>query len=254
MKPRSSASYSSLLLLPLVFTSAQAAVLGFWNFEANPGVGPNYAPVGTPPTGVTVSPLTAGSGFADGNYGTNQGIAGVGGSRAYVFLASNVGTTAGGALTGAGAGTGPDTFTFTVTAGSGYALQFSQLSLYAWGNANFKAGTYSFFVQSSLTGSTILDSRTITAAEGVTAIGNTTNPTAGNNQYTLDLSAVPELANVTSDVTFTIGVYRSSDAAGNMRFDNFQIEGNIVPEPGGVLLGGLGIGATLMRRKRFPKA
>jgi hypothetical protein len=241
---------ASLLSLPLLFSSAQAAVLGFWNFEANPGMGPNYSPAGTPPAGVTVSSLTAGSGLAAGNYGTNQGITGVDGSRAYVFLSSNVGITEEGALAGGGAGTGPDTFTFTLTPSVGNSLQLSQLSLYLWGNAGFNTGTYSFFLQSSLTGNTVLGSQSVTGVTNVTALANSVSPTAANNQYVMDLSGVPQLANVTSDVTFTIGIYRSSGSQGNMRFDNIQIDGTVIPEPSALLLGGMGMSSLLLRRRK----
>jgi hypothetical protein len=249
MKPKFSIWRSSLLL-SLIASSAQSAVLGFWDFEANPGVGPNYVQAGTPITGVTASSLTAGSGFADGNYGTSQAVVGVSGSRAYVFAAANLGTSADTALVGGGRGSGPDTFTFTLSPANGYTLELGQLSLYAWGNGNFTSGTYNFFLLSNLTGNTVLGSQTISAEEGITSIGNSISPTEGNNQYTMDLSGIPQFTNITSEVTFTIGVYRSSGTQGNLRFDNFQIDGTVIPEPSGLLLGGLGISALLLRRRK----
>lgn len=249
MKLKLSAWRSSLLLLSITFTSAQAAVLGLWNFEENPGTGPDYTPADTPVTGVTASSLTAGSGFADGNYGTSQAVVGVSGSRAYVFAAANLGTSADTALVGGGRGSGPDTFTFTLSPANGYTLELGQLSLYAWGNGNFTSGTYNFFLLSNLTGNTVLGSQTISAEEGITSIGNSISPTVGNNQYTMDLSGIPQFANITSEVTFTIGVYRSSGTQGNLRFDNFQIDGTVIPEPSGVILCSLGLISLLLRRR-----
>lgn len=249
MKPRPSALLAILSVLSASLACSQGAVLGYWNFnEAPGGTGPTYLQSATLPTGVTASVVTA-SGFNDGNYGTGQTVSGVAGSRAYVFQMTNIGTTEAGALSGSGLGSGPDTFTFTLTPSSGYAVNLSQLSFYAWGNTGISAASFNFFVQTSLTSATL---GTYTQAGSTTGVGiaTTASPTAENNQYILNLSGVPELQNVTEPVTFTIGVYRTG-TGGNLRFDELQIQGDVVPEPSGIALGALGLAAALVGRRRM---
>jgi len=227
----------------LASPAATAATLfGYWNFDNPRGTGPNYTQSAAAVAGVTASTVTAGNGFATGSYGTGfDTVLGVGGStdRAYVFESNSTGSTQAGALSG------NDTFTFTITPTGGQTIDLTSISFYAWSRVDPGAGNaYNFFVMSSATGSSVLG--TYSSRNNV---ASNTAPTAGNNQYTLDLSTVSELSGVTSAVTFTIGVYYTGAAGNNLRFDDLRVYGDVVPEPSAALLSALGL-LPLLRRRR----
>ncbi|MBX3742862.1 MAG: hypothetical protein KF712_17895 [Akkermansiaceae bacterium] len=227
----------------LVSPSATAATLfGYWNFDSPRSQGPNYNQSAPAVTGVTASSVTAGSGFAGGSYGTGfDTVYGVGGStdRAYVFETAFVGNNQAGALSG------NDTFTFTITPTGGQTINLTSISFYAWSRVDPGAGNaYNFFVTSSATGTDVLgtySSRNNVASNSI--------PTSQNNQYTLDLSSIPELSGVTTAVTFTIGAYYTGVSGNNLRFDDLRMYGDVIPEPSAAALSALGL-IPLLRRRR----
>ncbi len=73
--------------------------------------------------------------------------------------------------------------------------------------------------------------------------------TASGAQYaSLDLSG-PAFQNLTTATTFRIYGWDNSTAAGQLRIDDVQLNGTVVPEPSAALLGGLGL-LALLRRSR----
>jgi len=124
----------------------------------------------------------------------------------------------------------------------------TEISFYAWANQTNSAGSYTYFVQSSVTGGTILG--TFTKAFNATGaiVDNSMAPSSANNLYTFDLSPYAELTNSRGPVTFYIGVHSTTN--GSLRLDSVQILGNIVPEPSRFLLMGLALSGCLFRRHR----
>lgn len=143
-------------------------------------------------------------------------------------------------------------YTLTLTPTVGNAVSFSQISFYAWGNSGINAESYSFFVRSDQTGTTTLG--TFTQA---LKLANGTSP-SGTSQFSIDLSSIAELQNVSSATTFTIGVYVTGPPAsptnlgGNLRIDSIQLDGTVsaIPEPLSPLISGLGLGLMAIRRRR----
>jgi uncharacterized membrane protein len=79
-------------------------------------------------------------------------------------------------------------------------------------------------------------------------VNNNTAPSS-SNLYSFDLSAYSDdLMNVTDPVTFTVGVYSTTN--GSFRLDSLQIQGDVVPEPFRALLFSMALGCCLLRRGR----
>jgi|GEM_PF-6530687 len=259
-----------MVVLSMSFiSSAQSAVtLGLWNFNddsevnflntaaaAGPYSGSSYSSSAPSIAHLTVSNLSVGSGLTGSSSGAISGtgtatppafngVKGVGGSNVYVFPRSVAATAS-----AAAAMTAADYFSFTLTPDAAYPLSLTEMSFYGWANQTSTSGTYSYFVQSSLTGDTVLDTftRTIGVSPGA-SVQNNTEPSAANNLFTVDLSGHSELTNVTGPVTFFIGVY--GNANGSLRLDDLQILGSIVPEPGRSMLLGMAFAGCLLHRRR----
>jgi len=257
----------ALLALACLVASAQSAVtLGLWDFNnaaelnfqntaqlAGPYSGSTYSNAAGAVPHLTVSSISVGSGLrTNGGAGTissagtttpYNGVRGVGGSNPYVFP-----STAAATASPAAAITATDYFSVTLTPESGYALNLTEISFYAWANQTNTSGSYTYFVQSSATGSTILGTTTKAYNTAGAVVNNDTAPSA-SNLYSFDLSAyASDLTNVSTPVTFTIGVYSTTN--GSLRLDSLQILGDVVPEPSRVLLLGLALACGLQRRRR----
>jgi hypothetical protein len=63
----------------------------------------------------------------------------------------------------------------------------------------------------------------------------------------VDLGAYPQLQEITGEVTFTFCLYAAANTS-NMAIDNITFSG--IPEPTGLMLGGLGAACLLIRRRR----
>ena len=264
-----SSYFLTLLALAYLVAPAQSAVtLGLWDFnnaaelnflnttpEAGPYAGSTYSnAAGTLPH-LAVSSISVGSGLrTNGGAGTissigtatfpaYNGVMGVGGSNPYVFPSAAAATAS-----PAAAITANDSFSVTLTPESGYALNLTEISFYAWGNQTNTSGNYTYFVQSSATGSTILGTITKAYNTAGAVVNNNTAPSS-SNLYSFDLSAYSsDLMNVSTPVTFTIGVYSTTN--GSLRLDSLQIQGDVVPEPSRVLLLGVAMACCLLHRRR----
>ena len=170
----------------------------------------------------TASPFTTSSGTGDTNSSPDS----------LAFTASQASQT-----TQSGAVTANDYVTFSLTIAPGMTFDFTQLTfkLSATGS-NYAEG---FFVRSSLTGTTDLLSSTF----------STVRTTDGAfQQFNVDLSAVTELQNVTSDVDFRIYFYNPDGLTltNSDRLDKVQLTANVavIPEPSTYAM--IGLGAVLL--------
>ncbi|TLD70687.1 hypothetical protein FEM03_10260 [Phragmitibacter flavus] len=260
-----------LTLMSFIAPAQSAVTLGLWDFDNNaelnflntaPTAGPYGGSVYSNSAGavaqVSVSSLTVGSGLTGSSAGAisgtgtaappaYNGVRGADGSNVYVFPASSAVTGSPATATAA-----VDYFSVTLTPDASSWLSVSGISFYAWANQNFTSGSYSFFVQSSLTGNTILGSFTKVPGDAGAAVNNNTAPTDANNLYAFDLSGHSELTNVTGPVTFFVGVY--GNANGSLRLDELQITGSVVPEPSRAILVGFALTGCLLQRLRRRKS
>lgn len=230
-----------IVALPAVAFSfavhSEAAVLSQWTFN---DVTVNQSGVAV---GTGASIFTRNNDF-NGTVGpvANSTVSGVGGTGTYVFGGGNLKTTEAAALEAT------HTFNVTLTPDGGNTVSLSQLSFYAWGNTGVTAGTTSsFFVRSDQTGETTLGTFSSTIR-----LANTTSPSE-SSLYTLNLADVTALQNVSSAVTFTIGIYASA-GGGNYRIDSLQLDGTVgtVPEPSALFPVAVGMGAAgFVRRRRL---
>ncbi len=243
MKPVPSSRFSIPLaagVVCLAAISAKGAILSQWTFDA----------ISTAPSNV-IAGATAGNFSTPGTFPGTTGpvasttVSGVGGTAPYVFGAGGLSTSEASAITD------NDFYTFTLTPTVGNAVSFSAVSFYGWANTGFNADSYTFFVRSNQTGNTTLDTFTQTIE-----LANATSP-SGTSQFSINLSGVAALQNVSSATTFTIGVYVNGlpavgNLAGNMRIDGIQLDGTVgaVPEPLSPILSGLGLGLLAIRRRR----
>ena len=211
---------TSLRLLATLFmvavSTSHAATLVTWNFND-----------GTTNASATAANLTAGAFTSAGGLGSlavtaNSTVRAVGDTG---YVVTWTGTSVGSSGE-AGAITGLDYFTFTLTPSAGHSMSIDQISFYAWMNTS---GTltddYNYFVRSSATGATTLGTYT-----SALRVGNSTVPTTAN-QYTLNLSGVTALQNVTTATTFTIGMYLDNASTSFMRIDSVSLSGTITPVP-----------------------
>lgn len=257
-----------LALVGLILPAQSAVTLGLWDFDnaaelnflnttptAGPYSGSTYSNAAGAVPHLVVSSLSVGSGLrTNGGAGaisstgtavspSYNGVMGVGGSNPYVFPSAAAATAS-----PAAAMTANDFFSVTLTPESGYALNLTEISFYAWGNQTNTAGSYTYFVQSSATGSTILGTTTKAYNTAGAVVNNNTAPSS-SNLYSFDLSAYSDdLMNVTDPVTFTVGVYSTTN--GSLRLDSLQIQGDVVPEPSRALLFSMAVGCCLLRRRR----
>jgi hypothetical protein len=140
-------------------------------------------------------------------------------------------------------------FSFTVTPDADNKLNLTTLNFF-YGDAQTEAsptvlnlGLYtSVDSYAAQVGSTLSWSPSATIAP-------TYFTTASGAQYaTLDLSG-PAFQNLTTATTFRIYGWDNSTVGGQLRIDDVQLNGTVVPEPSAALLGGLGLLALLRRRR-----
>lgn len=228
-------------LLSFVPQTSEGAILSQWNFNSA-----NLNASGVL-SGFQAQPMTHGT--FGGSVGTGfPNVPGVDGTVAFVLPIYH--SASGYRLTtsAAGALSSSHIFQFKMGPSAGNAVNFSSFSFNAWANTGFPdtvTDQYHFFVQSSLTGSTILQT--------FSSNYRTANAPDGTALRSLNLSSIPELQNVTQEVTFTIGVYTTNQMnVGNLRLDSIQMDGTVspIPEPSAAMLSLLGLGAMLRRRQR----
>lgn len=217
-----------------------AAILSQWTFNSLTTAPSNY------PASLTASNFDT-TGTFSGTTGpiSSATIAGVGGTAPYVFGAASLESSE------AAAFSANEFYTVTLTPTGGNMLSFSTLSFNGWANEAFNAESYTFFLRTSLTGTTTLGSETRTYK-----VANTTAPSGSGSAISFDISGISALQNVTSATTFMIGIYINNRPAsgflGNMRMDSIQVDGTVspIPEPSAAMLSLVGFGALLRRRQR----
>lgn len=241
MKTRHFSGKSALVVVAAITivgsTGAQAVVLSQWNFNgAAPAINPTSVA-----SGVSAETFDSRGVFGSGTFGASSAVEGVGGTNPFVFGAVNLAVSE---------ATAAHFFDITLTPDAGNKVDFTKISFVAWANAGFTDNTigYNYFVRSSATGTT-----TLGTLESDYRVGSTEVPT-GAGVFEINLASIPELQNITTATTFTIGVYLDADTSnGNMRIDSVNLEGNIsvVPEPSSLMLSAAGAGLLLVRRRHY---
>lgn len=236
---------TSIVILSAIFAAnSQAALVAGFNFNNNtPGVSGALGTLNTTgtvevfnPTGETLTP--AANGLSSGSATIN--LSGIGGTQGGTAnnnwgtfagdLANAVsGDAAGGALAIVGSGNNGSTLIITIST-AGYedvVLSYSTRGT----STGFSTHTWDY----STDGTNFTNASTITGR----------NVTPWSTQL-VDLSAITAVENQAT-VWFRLTVSGSTNATGNNRFDNIQV--NAVPEPATALLGAFGLLGLLRRRR-----
>ena len=145
------------------------------------------------------------------------------------------------------AGTTGYYFSFTVTPDAGKKLNLTTLNFY-YGDAQADASTLNLGLWSSADSFATQVGSTLSWSPATTTVGNFETTSSGTQYATLDLSA-PAFQNLTAATTFRIYGWDSTNVSGQLRIDDVQLNGTVVPEPRAALLGGLGM-LCLLRRRR----
>jgi|GEM_PF-4188494 len=234
------------ICLVLASTTSSGAVLAEWDFDNNTRNATFTSP------GMTASSMqfllqNTGEDGIGGTTGlqANATVRGVGDTGyVQVFNASTIH-----ARSATEAIAKQEFFEFKMAPTAGNVLSVTELSFYAWSNTNLDdAITYTYFLTSSATGDAILGSYSSTDQ-----LANTEVPDDGN-KATFDLSGYNDLASLTSETSFYIGVYMSGSSAtgGNFRLDSVEFQGGVsaIPEPSRYMLGMVAVMALVLRRRR----
>ena len=226
------------LLLPVIAlcmtaATSQAAVLAQYNFTGASAVASTVA-----------TDVTAGNFTPVGVVPTNVGLSGTGN----IFLRSTrtQGTEAL-ALSDLGSGLN-DYQTVTISAAPGKFLDLTSVTF------GFNANNNNDLAGGAFTSTAVLSSSVNGFGTAITGT-NTSRTAAGLNESTpftptatFDLSA-PAYNNLTT-ITFRLSTFDSHNDNGRLsRFDDFTLNGDVIPEPSTALLGGLGLLALLRRRR-----
>lgn len=232
----------SALLLAYAASAASAQTnLAYWNFNDATGTTVNAAArtaLFSPDGGVNISSATMSSSFSfvDGTTGGNTGINFAAGSTVNAIGV----TVAGNALNLQGG------ISANGTPNNGQSLTFSVSTV------GYSSIIVSFAAQRNGPG---FDTNQFQIFNGSTFVnvGGTFNPSNGSfATQTFDLSAVPQV-NFNPNATFRIVFNNASNAGGENRIDNLQINGTVTgPEPASGLLAiaGVAIGGLVAYRRR----
>jgi hypothetical protein len=215
--------------------ASQAAVLASYNFTTGATTQTIAA--------TAVDPgVTAGLFSANGVYSTNIGISASG--NAYLRSTTSEATQA---LVLADMAVPQDEyFQVTISADAGMVLNLTSLTFFL-GHTTDNA--------TSFTSTAVLSSNVNgfgTAITGAGGISRTTAATTGSafnaTEATFDLSAPTYQGR--STITFRLALYDDRNENGKItRFDDFTLNGTVIPEPSSALLGVLGFLALLHRHR-----
>jgi hypothetical protein len=226
------------LLLPVIAlcmtaATSQAVVLAQYNFTGASAVASTVA-----------TDVTAGNFTPVGVVPTNVGLSGAGN----IFLRSTItqGTEAL-ALSDLDSGL-KDYQTVTISAAPGKFLDLTSVTF------GFNANNNNDALGGAFTSTAVLSSSVNGFGTAITGT-NTSRTAAGLNESTpftptatFDLSA-PAYNNLTT-ITFRLSTFDSHNDNGRLsRFDDFTLNGDVIPEPSSALLGSLGLLAILRRRR-----
>ena len=224
----------TVIALCMTAATSQAAVLAQYNFTAASAVASTVA------TDVTAGNFTP--------VGINPGNVGLSGTGNNAFLRSTrtQGTEAL-ALSDLGSGLN-DYQTVTISAAPGKFLDLTSVTF------GFNANNNNDLAGGAFTSTAVLSSSVNGFGTAITGT-NTSRTAARLNEATpftptatFDLSA-PAYNNLTT-ITFRLSTFDSHNDNGRLsRFDDFTLNGDVIPEPSTALLGGLGLLALLRRRR-----
>ena len=229
--------------LAIAAGNASAAVIAEYAFTTVTGAVTTTAANVTASTfvggGVSVIGYSAGAGGASGST-SSAGNATM--SRVNTPTTASVNAT----------GTTGFYFTFTVTPDVGKKLNLTTLSFfYGDDRADAAPTVLNFGLYTSVDSYAAQVGSTLSWSPSDTTAGSPPyfSLVAGGSQYaTLDLSGAA-FQNLTTATTFRIYGWDNISTSGNLRVDDVQLNGTVVPEPGAALLGGLGMLALLRRRR-----
>ena len=218
--------------IALLSSAAQAAVLARYEF----------------PSGA-VTATTSLAGVTAGNFAftstSDEGAVGIDGGFSAAGNAFNRSDTTG--STEANALADDDFFSVTLSATNvGETLNLSSVtfSLTAT-NDNTELFTTTAYLQSSVGG--FGTGNAVISGTGNSATQNVAGTSAASSaSFDLSAPAFQGLSTITFQVRFADTTNSNGDLA---RFDNFTVNGTVVPEPSAAVLGGLGMLALLRRRR-----
>lgn len=202
-------------------------------------------------TGVTAQTIAASSADADvmagnfsavGTYSTNVGISSAG--NAYLRSTTTASSQAN-ALTALASGSN-DYFQVTISADPGMTLNLTSLTFGMSAQNNNSGGNF--------TSTAVLSSNVNGFGTAILGTGGITKTAAQSTSTVYTPLASYDLSGAQyqglSTITFRLTVFDSINDNGDLsRFDDFTLNGAVVPEPSSALLGGLGILLILRRRR-----
>lgn len=235
---------SAAAVFSLVFSSfAVADIVARYDFEdgsiTSSDADPNStAGIFIPSAGLTYASSTVGDNQAT-PFTTSAATGDVNGSPDSNLIGGADQSTQAGALTN------NDYLSFTLTPTAGFSYTFTQLDFkLAASGANFADG---FFVRTNLTGSINIASGTFTSVQ---------SSDGAFDLFTVNLSGIAELQNVSSAVEFRFYLYNpdAGSTSDSVRIDKIFLQADVIPEPATWTMFGLGavllVGVQRLRRKR----
>lgn len=237
--------------LAIAAGNASAAVIVEYTFPLVSGAVSNP----TTQTATTVATNVTASTFGGGGVGTIGYSAGAGGASGSTSSEGNATMSRVNTPTTASVNADGSTgfyFTFTVTPDVGKKLNLTTLSFfYGDDRAEASPTVYNFGLYTSVDSYAAQVGSTLSWSPSDTTAGAPPyfSLVAGGSQYaTLDLSGAA-FQNLTTATTFRIYGWDNISTSGNLRVDDVQLNGTVVPEPSTALLGSLGV-LILLRRRR----
>lgn len=247
-----------ITLIAAAFSDAgSAAILASYDFEATGGALASKAVV----AGLTASAFSFGAQAATGNsFSTNTPV----GSGAQSLNLSGAGIAITPTTTPAGfpvAKTDGTYLYFTLTPEAGTSLNLTSITFDKGRLSGGTNGSSRILVTSSLSdeyadrlpltdsATSIADVLEANQTGEISIITTGTNASWGaTGNVVVDLAGL-QFQNVTEPITFKIYAFGVNNGSGSLFFDNFIVNGTLIPEPSSLMLGLLGL-APLLRRKR----
>ena len=211
--------------------ASQAAILAQYNFASGSAVASTVA-----------ADVTANNFIANGDVGNRIGFSGSGN----IFLRSTISESTETLALADMAVPQDDYFQVTISAGVGKTLDLTSVTFFLGHTTdNPTSFTSTAVLSSSVNGF----GAAIAGTGGISRTTATTTASAFNGTAaTFDLSA-PAYQGL-STITFRLALFDNLNENGKLtRFDDFTLNGAVVPEPSAALLGGLGMLALLRRRR-----
>jgi hypothetical protein len=224
--------------LAAVAGSAQAALVAYWNVNANP-----IAASGTQAATTINAAFAANGGTA--TLTNNQIVA-----ANYLWF-TPVGASAHGGLNGLIAYGDVNGNDLGIQNGSG-GVNNGKFITFRFDNTGFTNLVMTFAGRRTSTGFTSIDVSTSNDGTNFTAAGSVTTTTllsTGYSLQTVNLAGATNINNAANAYVRLTFQGTGTSAAGNVRLDNFQFNGDVIPTPGAAALLGLaGLAATRRRR------